>query len=218
MTKPYSLDLRDRAVARVVAGETVRSVAATLRVGVSSVVKWAQRFRATGSAAPRKMGGHRPRVLIGEHRAWLLQQIASGLDMTLRGLVAELAEQGVKVSYRTVWNFVHRANISYKKGVFPTAQNHPPIARVPHRHWKTSTFVAAPRRDGIEAPCVVAGPINGARFLAYLEPCLVPTLRPGDIVCLDNLASHQSKAGRDAICAAGAKPLPAGPFARSGGD
>jgi putative transposase len=60
MTKPYSLDLRDRAVARVVAGETVRSVAATLRGGVSSVVKWSQRFRATGSAAPRKMRGHRP--------------------------------------------------------------------------------------------------------------------------------------------------------------
>ena len=74
-----------------------------------------QRFRATGSAAPRKMGGYRPRVLIGEHRAWLLRRIASGSDMTLRGLVAELAEQGVKVSYRTVWNFVHREKISYKK-------------------------------------------------------------------------------------------------------
>ena len=100
MTKPYSLDLRDRAVALVVAGETVRSVAATLQVGVS-------------------MGGHRPRVLIGEHRAWLLQRIASGPDMTLRGLVAELAERGVKVSYRTVWNFVHREKISYKKKRFP---------------------------------------------------------------------------------------------------
>ena len=119
MTKPYSLDLRDRAVALVVAGETVRSVAATLRVGVSSVVKWSQRFRATGSAAPGKMGGHRPRVLIGEHRAWLLQRIASGPDMTLRGLAAELAEPGVKGSYRTVWNFVHREKISYKKKRFP---------------------------------------------------------------------------------------------------
>jgi putative transposase len=126
------LDLRDRAVALVVAGETVRSVAATLRVGVSSVVnrrswlqKWSQRFRATGSAAPGKMGGHRPRVLIGEHRAWLLQRIASGSDMTLRGLVAELAEQGVKVSYRTVWNFVHREKISYKKKRFPDRAKSP---------------------------------------------------------------------------------------------
>lgn len=115
MTKPYSLDLRDRAVARVAAGETVRSVVATFRVGVSSVVKWSQRFRATGSAAPGKMGGHRPRILTGECRTWLLQRIASGSDMTLRGLVAELAERGVKVSYRTVWNFVHREKVSHKK-------------------------------------------------------------------------------------------------------
>ena len=252
MTKPYSLDLRDRAVARVVAGETVRSVAATLRVGVSSVVKWSQRFRATGSAAPRKMGGHRPRVLIGEHRAWLLQRIASGPDMTLRGLVAELAERGVKVSYRTVWNFVHREKISYKKSVFPAEQNRPGVARhrarwkryqdkidpkrlvfidetwvktnmaplrgwcargkrlvarVPYGHWKTSTFLAALRCDGIEAPCVFDGPINSARFLAYVEQCLVPTLRPGDIVSLDNLGSHKSKAVRDAIRAAGAKRI-----------
>jgi hypothetical protein len=68
MTKPYSLDLRDRAVARVAAGETVRSVAATLRVGVLSVVKWSPRFRATGRAAPRKMGGHRPRGTALESR------------------------------------------------------------------------------------------------------------------------------------------------------
>ncbi len=119
----------------MVAGETVRSVAATLRVGVSSVVKWSQRFRATGSAAPRKMGGYRPRVLIGEHRAWLLRRIASGSDMTLRGLVAELAEQGVKVSYRTVWNFVHREKISYKKSVLPAEQNRPGVAR--HRALET---------------------------------------------------------------------------------
>jgi putative transposase len=129
MTKPYFLDLGDRAVARVAAGETVRSVAAALRVGVSSVVKWPQRFRATGGAAARKMGGHRPRVLIGEHRAWLLQRIASGPDMTLRGLVAELAEQDVKVSYRTVWNFVHREKVSYKKSLFPAGQNRPGVAR-----------------------------------------------------------------------------------------
>ena len=136
LTKPYSLDLRDRAVARVVAGETVRSVAATLRVGVSSVVKWSPRFRATGSAAPRKMGGHRPRVLIGEHRAWLLQRIASGPDMTLRGLAAELAEPSVKGSYRTVWNFVHREKISYKKKRFP-GRAKSPRRRPPSRARET---------------------------------------------------------------------------------
>ncbi len=62
-----------------------------------------------------------------------------------------------------------------------------------------------PRRDGIEAPCVFDGPINGARFLAYVEQCLVPAPRPGGIVSLDNLGSHKSKAARDAIRAAAAK-------------
>jgi putative transposase len=67
--------------------------------------------------------------------------------------------------------------------------------------------VAALRCDGIEAPCVFDGPINSARFLAYVEQCLVPTLRPGDIVSLDNLGSHKSKAVRDAIRVAGAKRI-----------
>ena len=101
------------------------------------------------------------------------------------------------------------------------------VARVPYGHWKTSTFVAALRCGGIEAPCVFDGPINSARFLAYVEQCLVPTLRPGDIVSLDNLGSHKSKAVRDAIRAAGAKRIflpayspdlnPMDPSARSGG-
>jgi DDE superfamily endonuclease len=101
------------------------------------------------------------------------------------------------------------------------------VARVPHRHWKTSTFVSALRCDGIEAPCAFDGPVNGERFLAYVEQCLVPTLRPGDIVSLDNLASHKSKAVRDAIRAAGAKRIfvpayspdlnPIDPSAGSGG-
>lgn len=78
-------------------------------------------------------------------------------------------------------------------------------AKVPHGHWKTLTFVAALRHDRIDAPAVLDGPINGAKFLAYVEQFLVPTLRPGDIVVLDNLGSHKSPAVRQAIRAAGAK-------------
>jgi transposase len=91
MTKPYSIDLRERAVARVSAGESVRAVASVLRISASSVVKWAQRERATGNVIPGQMGGHRPRVLVGEHREWLLRRKKS--DFTLRGLVAELADR-----------------------------------------------------------------------------------------------------------------------------
>jgi transposase len=70
MTRPYSMDLRERALARVQAGESVRVVARALSISPSSVVKWSQRFRATGSTAAGKMGGHRG-LLVGEHAAFL---------------------------------------------------------------------------------------------------------------------------------------------------
>jgi transposase len=80
-------------------------------------------------------------------------------------------------------------------------------AKVPHGHWKTSTFVAALRSDRVEAPWLLDGPINGESFLIYVEKVLVPTLKPGDIVVMDNLGSHKGKAVRQAIRAAGAKLL-----------
>jgi transposase len=75
---------------------------------------------------------------------------------------------------------------------------------LPHGHWHTTTFRAAWRHDGIVAPAVFAGPINGVTFLAWLPQCLVPLLRPGDIVVLDNLSSHKIVGVRAAIEAAGA--------------
>jgi len=81
------------------------------------------------------------------------------------------------------------------------------IARVPHGHWKTLTFLAALRHDRIDAPCVFDGPINGDSFTAYVEQFLVPTLAPGDIVIMDNLGSHKGPAVRKAIRAAGARLL-----------
>lgn len=80
-------------------------------------------------------------------------------------------------------------------------------AKVPHGHWKTSTFLAALRSDRVEAPWLLDGPINGESFLLYVEQLLVPTLKPGDIVIMDNLGSHKGKAVRQAIRAAGAKLL-----------
>lgn len=78
------------------------------------------------------------------------------------------------------------------------------IAKVPHGRWQTTTFLAALRHDRIEAPCLFEGPINGQRFLAYVEQALVPKLKPGDVVILDNLGSHKGKAVRHAIRKAGA--------------
>jgi transposase len=79
------------------------------------------------------------------------------------------------------------------------------VDKVPHGHWKTTTFLAALRHDRIDAPCLFDGPINGERFLAYVEQFLVPTLAPGDVVILDNLGSHKGVAVRRAIRKAGAK-------------
>jgi transposase len=86
------------------------------------------------------------------------------------------------------------------------------VAAVPHGHWKTTTFLAALRHDGMSAPCVFDGAINGARFLAYVEQALAPTLRPGDIVVLDNLGAHKVKGVRAAIEAAGAAILYLPPY------
>ncbi len=78
-------------------------------------------------------------------------------------------------------------------------------ASVPHGHWKTTTFLAALRCDRVEAPWLLDGPIDGDSFRLYVERVLVPTLRPGDIVVMDNLGSHKSAAVRQAIRAAGAR-------------
>src|SRR5438309_1268718 len=77
--------------------------------------------------------------------------------------------------------------------------------KVPQRRWKTMTFLAALRHDRIDAPWLLDGPINGERFRLYVEKVLVPSLRPGDIVVMDNLGSHKGQAVRQAIRAADAK-------------
>jgi transposase len=86
------------------------------------------------------------------------------------------------------------------------------VAKVPHGHRKTLTFVAALRCDGIGAPCLLNQPINAVSFRTYVEQFLVPTLRPGDVVVMDNLSSHKGKAIRKAIRAAGAKLIYLPPY------
>src|ERR1700676_1356589 len=87
------------------------------------------------SAAPGKMGGHKPKAIVGEHRAWLLQRIKER-DFTLRGLVAEVAERDLKVDYRSVWNFVHAEKLSFKKSVIASERDRPGIARKRKRWTK----------------------------------------------------------------------------------
>ena len=80
-------------------------------------------------------------------------------------------------------------------------------AKAPFGRWQTFTFIAALRRDRIDAPCLFDGPINGEVFLAWVRTFLVPTLQMGDVVIMDNLGSHRSTLVRQAIRKAGAKLL-----------
>jgi transposase len=86
------------------------------------------------------------------------------------------------------------------------------IGKVPHGHWKTTTFVAALRSTALTAPCVIDGPMNGSAFLAYVQQILAPTLSPGDIVVLDNLSSHKVPGVREAVEATGAQLLYLPPY------
>lgn len=79
------------------------------------------------------------------------------------------------------------------------------VAKVPHGHWKTTTFVAALRSTGLTAPLVVDGAMNGRVFLAYVKQELAPTLQPGDLVVMDNLAAHKVAGVREAIENVGAQ-------------
>jgi len=114
MGRAYSLDLRERVVAAVEAGQSCRSVARTFMVSVASVVKWSQRHRSSGSAAARPVGGRRGYV-VAQERDWLLARIGEKPDLTLRALLLELKERGMVVSYYALWHFLQHEGITFKK-------------------------------------------------------------------------------------------------------
>lgn len=101
-------------VAAVLSGESCRAVATRFGVAVSSVVKWSQRYRATGSVAPGKIGGHR-KPLLDAHRAYIVERIKQTPHLTLHGLKDELAARGVRVSHNAVWLFLRREGLRFKK-------------------------------------------------------------------------------------------------------
>jgi putative transposase len=115
MGKSYSRDLRERVV-NAVEGEGMsrRKAAARFGIGIKTAIDWVRSYRETGRLSARPRGGRRPKKLVGEYRDWLLQRCRER-DFTLRGLVAELADRGLKVDYRVVWAFVHAEKLSHKK-------------------------------------------------------------------------------------------------------
>jgi transposase len=115
MGRPYSLDLRERVVASVAGGRSRRETARLFGVSAASAVKWCQRARRTGSPAAHPMGRRNRPLILAPERAWVLARLAVKPDLTLRGMQAELAARGIRVSCKAIWNFFRAEKQTFKK-------------------------------------------------------------------------------------------------------
>jgi transposase len=114
MARSYSLDLRERVVAAVRSGQSCRAAAATFGLGAATVVRWWQRYRATGGIAAKPRGGSKARALVDVEN-WLMERVAAEPHVTTRALAGELATRGRKVSHVTVWSLLRRERLTHKK-------------------------------------------------------------------------------------------------------
>ena len=114
MTRPYSEDLRERALLRSDAGDTDRMIAEALSISPSCLSKWRKLRRETGALQPGKMNGHKKPTLSGAIAEWLRERLLAA-PFTTRQLVGELAARGIKTDRRAVWVFVRREGLSFKK-------------------------------------------------------------------------------------------------------
>jgi transposase len=253
----YSNDLRVRVIEVVEGGAAARAAARQFVIGDSTAIRWAKRWRETGSYQAKTNKGQ-SRSPLKKHEGWLLALVKEEPDLTLEEIQRRLLEElQHKAGIGSIWRFFDRHGISFKKSIRAAEQDRPDVAaartawadnqpkldsgrlvfidetgtstnmarlrgraprgdrlvgKVPHGHWKTTTFVAGLRANALTAPCVIDGPMNGDAFLAYIEQVLVPTLKPGDIVVMDNLSSHKAPAIRQAIEIAGARLLYLPPY------
>ena len=141
MARPLSKDIRERVVAALAGGASTRAVAARFGVAVSSVVKWSQRYRATGSVAPGKMGGHRKAVLV-PHRAFIMERLRQTPHLTLHALKDELAARGVKISHNRSGCSCVARDCASKKTLLAVEQARTDVARR-RRRWQSWLHRAA---------------------------------------------------------------------------
>jgi len=253
----YSNDLRVRVIQVVEDGAAARAAARQFVIGDSTAIRWAKRWRETGSFEAKTNKGQ-SRSPLKKHEEWLLGLVRQEPDLTLEEIQRRLlAEHQHKAGIGSVWRFFDRHGISLKKSLRAAEQDRPDVAaartawaenqpkldperlvfidetgtstnmarlrgraprgerlvsKVPHGHWKNTTFVAGLRTNALTAPCVIDGPMNGDAFIAYVEQILVPTLKPGDIVVMDNLSSHKLPVIRETIEAVGARLLYLPPY------
>ena len=256
--RAISEDLRHRACeAVVVEGLSRRAAAKRFKVGVSSVIRWCARLKATGSIASQAQGGDRRSGRIEAEAALILNRVAARHDLTLAELQAELAARGVRVSRGALWRFFQRHAITLKKdracgragarrrrgatpvlakavpGPRPTATDLYRRNRGEHQDgaavwprpprpagcgcgsaWALENLDLC-RRPACRRRCRAdaARWCDGSpRLLAYVQQMLVPQLRPGDTVVMDNLPAHKGGGVRKAIKAAGATLLYLPPY------
>src|SRR6516162_1032308 len=217
MPKPYSTDLRERAVEVVESGASRREVAEVFEVGVSSVIRWCRRRSETGSVEAKPSGGSISPL--EEHSEWLLTLVAKQPDLTLKEILAAMAKQGIGGSQSALQRFFDRHNVSFKKksarggakasrcwireqGLLDPARlvfidetaTSTNMVRLRGRCPRGQRLVASVPHGHwktIIAPFVLDGAMNGPAFLAYIERCLAPTLGRRDTVIMDKLPAHK---------------------------
>jgi transposase len=245
MSRSLSEDLRVRVIRAVDGGVSCNAASERFGIGVSTAVRWLRAWRDEGATSAKPRGGDRHSARIEALGPVILAAIEAQRDITLVEIAALLErEHGERFAPSTIWRFLDRRGISFKKTAHASEQERPDVAAqreawfeaqpdldperlvfidetgastkmartrgraprgercrapVPHGHWKTTTFTGALRLTGMTAPMVLDGPMNGPAFLAYVQQVLVPRLRPGDIVVMDNLPAHKPRAVREAI-------------------
>jgi transposase len=194
--RSYSEDLRARVLAAIDSGIAARAAASVFRVSVSYIYKALIWRRRTGEVSASTRRGHRPRKLTPAQESALAAYITAHADIWRAAQPFIDADKLV---------FIDETGASTKMtrlyGRAPRGRRL--LAKAPFGHWKTTTFVAALRRDGLTAPMVLDGPMTGEAFLAYVEQVLVPTFKPDDIVVMDNLPAHKIAPVRAALATAG---------------
>src|SRR3990170_978066 len=189
----YSNDLRVRVIQVVEGGAAARAAARQFVIGDATAIRWAKRWRETGSFEAKSNKGQ-SRSPLKKHEEWLLGLVRQEPDLTLeeirRRLLEERQQKAGLGSVRLV--FIDETGTSTKmarlRGRAPRGERL--VGKIPHGHWKTTTFVAGLRSTALTAPCVIDGPMNGKAGGGYVEQVLAPPPKPGDIGVLDNLSAR----------------------------
>src|SRR5580658_10233861 len=207
MGKPYSDDLRERVVAAIEAGRTRVEVAELYNMALSTVGGFIKRKRETGSVRPDKFGGYKTFAL-EDHTARVKELVAEQDRPDVAAARKALRKEQLILDPKQLVFIDETAATTKMTRLYGRAPRGKRLVdKVPHGHWKTTTFICGLHYDGVTAPFVLDGPMDGPHFLAYVEQILAPTLKKGQIVFLDNVSTHKVDGVEEAIEARGARAV-----------